>query len=71
VIAKVLRRGGAINQWEQLTQEERRAIVQTLVERVTVGKDEIEISLGSLPRTPPPPPPLEMVATHDHNLQIW
>jgi len=58
------------NQWENLSQEARRAIVQTLVERVTVGKDEIEISMGSLPRTPPPPPPLEMVATHDHNLLL-
>jgi site-specific DNA recombinase len=57
--------------WDDLSQEERRAIVQTIVTRVTVTKDEIEITLAYLPRTPsPPPPPLEMVATHDHNLPL-
>jgi site-specific DNA recombinase len=51
--------------WEDLSQEDRRTIVQAIVERVTIGKDEIEISLAYLPRsTPPPaPPPLKMVAT--------
>jgi len=57
--------------WDDLSEEERRAIVQTIVTRVTVTKDEIEITLDYLPRTPPPPPPpLEMVATHDHNLLL-
>jgi hypothetical protein len=38
-----------------------RAIVQAIVERVTVGKDEIEITLCCLPRPPEPPgpPPLQ------------
>ncbi|HYG61183.1 MAG TPA: hypothetical protein VEL74_01270, partial [Thermoanaerobaculia bacterium] len=51
--------------WDDLSPDDRRGIVQAIVERVTIGKDEIEISLAYLPRTPPPPSPplLKMVAT--------
>jgi site-specific DNA recombinase len=41
--------------WDDLSPEDKRALVQAIVNRVTVGKDEIEISLSYLPRTPPPP----------------
>jgi site-specific DNA recombinase len=54
------------SRWESLAHEEKRAIVQAIVERVTIGKDEIEITLSCLPHpapTAPPPPPLKMVAT--------
>jgi predicted nucleotidyltransferase len=49
--------------------QRRCGIVQAAVNRVTVGTDEIEISLSYLPRTPPPPspPPLKIVATDPHN----
>ena len=55
--------------WDDLSPEDKRALVQAIVERVTVGTDEIEISLSYLPRTPPPPspPPLKIVATDPHN----
>lgn len=55
--------------WDDLSPEDKRALVQAIVNRVTVGKDEIEISLSYLPRTPPPPspPPLKIVATDPHN----
>jgi site-specific DNA recombinase len=55
--------------WDDLSQEDRRGVVQAIVERVTVGKDEIEITLACLPRTaepPPPPPPLKMATTYAH-----
>jgi site-specific DNA recombinase len=57
--------------WDDLSPEDKRALVQAIVNRVTVGKDEIEISLSYLPRTPPPPspPPLKIVATDPHNLR--
>lgn len=32
--------------WEDLSREDRRVIVQAIVKRVTVGKDEIEITLS-------------------------
>ncbi len=47
--------------WFDLSLEERRAIVQATVERVIVGRDEIEFSLTYLPTEPPSapaPPPL-------------
>ena len=46
---------------EELTPHEQRAIIQAIVERVTVGKDEIEITLSCLlrPPVPPLPPPLQ------------
>ncbi|HXO39851.1 MAG TPA: recombinase family protein [Thermoanaerobaculia bacterium] len=49
------------DRWEELTPHDRRAIIQAIVERVTVGKDEIEITLSCLPRPPEPPlpPPLQ------------
>jgi site-specific DNA recombinase len=55
--------------WDDLSSEDKRALVQAIVNRVTVGTDEIEISLSYLPRTPPPPspPPLKIVATDPHN----
>jgi site-specific DNA recombinase len=55
--------------WDDLSPEDKRALVQAIVNRVTVGKDEIKISLSYLPRTPPPPspPPLKIVATDPHN----
>ena len=55
--------------WDDLSPEDKRALVQAIVNRVTVGRDEIEISLSYLPRTPPPPspPPLKIVATDPHN----
>src|SRR6202521_4139812 len=55
--------------WDDLSPEDKRALVQAIVNRVTVGTDEIEISLSYLPRTPPPPspPPLKIVATDPHN----
>jgi hypothetical protein len=57
---------------EPLPSGDKRGIVQAIVERVTVGKDEIEISLSYLPRTPPPPspPPLKIVATDPHNPRV-
>lgn len=45
------------DRWEELTPHDRRAIVQAIVERVTVGTDEIEITLSCLPRPPEPPLP--------------
>jgi site-specific DNA recombinase len=41
--------------WYEIPLEERRSIVQAIVERVTVGKDEIEFSLTCLPSGPPSP----------------
>jgi site-specific DNA recombinase len=52
--------------WDDLAHEDRRGIVQAIVERVTVGRDEIEITLSCLPRIPPEPPmppSLKIVAT--------
>ena len=43
--------------WEDLAFDERRAIVQAIVERVTIGEDEIRIALACLPKTPPLSPP--------------
>jgi site-specific DNA recombinase len=59
--------------WEDLSPEDRRAIIQAIVERVTVGKDEIEITLAYLPHTTPPPPPpsLKMVATSAQTPKDW
>jgi site-specific DNA recombinase len=45
------------SRWFEIPLEERRAIVQAIVARVTVGKDEIEFSLTCLPKGPYPPPP--------------
>jgi site-specific DNA recombinase len=42
--------------WFDLPLEERRAIVQATMERVTVGRDEIEFSLTYLPSEPPSAP---------------
>ena len=44
------------SRWQDLTFEERRAIVETVVDRITVGKDEVEINLAYLPS------PSELVA---------
>lgn len=53
---RYLSRGGLLadarslyGSWEKLTAEEKRAIVETIVERITVGKDEIHIDLCFLP----------------------
>ncbi len=43
--------------WFEIPLPERRAIVQAIVERVTVGKDEIEFSLSCLPSGAPSAPP--------------
>jgi site-specific DNA recombinase len=45
------------SRWFEIPLEERRAIVQAIVVRVTVGKDEIEFSLTCLPAGPHPPSP--------------
>ena len=45
------------SRWFEIPLEERRAIVQAIVARVTVGKDEIEFSLTCLPAGPHPPSP--------------
>jgi site-specific DNA recombinase len=58
------------DRWEELSPQDRRAIIQAIVERVTVGKDEIEITLSCLPRRPDPPPhppPLKMATTYAHS----
>jgi site-specific DNA recombinase len=52
--------------WFDLSFEERRNIVETIVERITVGKEEIEITLSYDPSPPPPPPPLKMVSRDAH-----
>jgi site-specific DNA recombinase len=60
------------SRWDSLSHEERRTIIQAIVEKVTIGKDEIEIALAYLPRsTPPPPPPplLKMMATSGETLR--
>jgi hypothetical protein len=52
--------------WDDLTHDEKRGIIQEIVERVMVGKDEIEITLTCLPRTTPPSPsasPPKIMAT--------
>jgi site-specific DNA recombinase len=41
------------SRWEQLTFEEKRQIVEAIVERIIIGDDEVEIHLSYLP--PPPP----------------
>jgi len=43
--------------WFEIPLAERRAIVQGIVERVMVGKDEVEFSLTCLPAGPRPPSP--------------
>lgn len=44
--------------WQALSAAEKRNIVENIVERITIGKDEIEITLCYLP-PPTPPDPLE------------
>ncbi len=51
--------------WYDLPLDERRGIVQAIVERVTVGKGEIEFSLTCLPAGPPPPAPSSKMMTND------
>lgn len=37
------------NEWQRMSAEEKRAVVEALVERITIGKDTVEIDLVSLP----------------------
>lgn len=48
--------------WQDLDFEEKRSIVETLVERVTVGKEDVTFTLNYAPTPPPPPPALKLVA---------
>jgi site-specific DNA recombinase len=47
--------------WGDLPFDERRAIIEAIVDRITVGKDEVEIDLAYLPS------PSEMVAERDRS----
>jgi site-specific DNA recombinase len=49
------------SRWHDLPFEEHRAIVETIVNRITVGKGEVEIDLAYLP------PPSEMMAERCHS----
>lgn len=49
--------------WQDLDFEEKRSIVETLVERVTVGKEEVTFTLHYAPSPPPPPSALKLVAS--------
>jgi site-specific DNA recombinase len=49
--------GSLYTRWPTLTFEERREIVERVVERIVVGKGEIEIHLAYEPPTTPPTPP--------------
>lgn len=51
--------------WSALTFEEKRQLVENIVERITIGPDEIEIALSYLP---PPVSPGEDMAEKQHNL---
>jgi site-specific DNA recombinase len=55
--------------WDSLAYEDRRTIIQTIVERVTIGTDEIEITLAYLPRSTPSPPPLKILATSSQTVR--
>lgn len=50
--------------WAELTAEEKRQLVEAIVARITIAKDEVIIDLCYLP---PPTPPLENVVTRAHN----
>lgn len=50
--------------WADLTGEEKRQLVEAIVARIMIGKDEVIIELCYLP---PPTPPLENVVTRAHN----
>jgi site-specific DNA recombinase len=44
------------SRWPSLSREEKRNIVEAVTERITVGKDDIDISLNYLPSAIPPSP---------------
>lgn len=45
------------SRWPNLPQDEKRRIVETIVEKIVVGDGEVEIVLYYAPPTPPSPPP--------------
>jgi site-specific DNA recombinase len=45
------------SRWPSLSREEKRHIVEAITERITVGKDDIDISLNYLPSSAPSNPP--------------
>ena len=59
------------SRWFDLSFEERRGIVEAIVERITVGKGEIEITLTYEPSAPPPLPPLKMLSRDARNPGLW
>jgi site-specific DNA recombinase len=58
--------------WDNLTFEEKRQIVETIVERVTVGKDGISFDLNYLPAGAGPrtPPASEAVAVGQRTIRV-
>lgn len=59
------------SRWGDLTFKEKREIIESIVERVVVGKDDVEINLDYLPppppATPPTTPPLESAAKRERS----
>lgn len=47
--------GTLYERWPALTFEEKRAVVETLVERVTIGDGEVELALAYVPAVAPEP----------------
>lgn len=64
--------GSLYTRWPELSFEERRSIVEHVVERIVVGKGEIEITLSYAPptTTPPPGPPSPKGVTKSRRTQI-
>jgi len=52
------------SRWDSLTFEEKRKIVETIVEKIVIGEDEVTIHLCYIPSPPP-----KIVTTSQHNLR--
>ena len=49
------------NQWSLLSFDEKRKIIESVVERINIGESEIDITLSHLPTISPSPGPLPLL----------